>query len=368
MNMFCRRGVVTAVCVMLGACFWRGSERATDALPRAADGQYKRVALAWLSPAAPGDELDSIAGWAAPDATQWVIVSDKRGNRLRVFDGESGAPLRSFGGPGARPGEFSYPNGLAVIDDLLFVVERDNRRVQVLRLPDFLPLATFGEPDLRSPYGITVRALAAGEYELLVTDSYMTELHFNVVPPLTQLDARVKRYRLEADGAYVGVQLQQVFGDTTAAGALRKVESITVDAFHQRILIAEEDRSVGTALRAYTLNGEYSGRDVGFGTLRAQAEGIALWACADGSGYWIVADQFPERTVFQVFDRRALTRIGAFANNRVANTDGIWLRQTASLRFPEGVLFAVHDDKAIAAFDWRAIARVLQLPARCDAQ
>lgn len=367
MNTLGLRGALVVTCLFLAACFGHGGER-TDALPRADDVDYRSVAIAWLSPEAPGDELDSLAGWQAPDGARWLIASAKRSHRLRVFDGETGTPLRAFGGPGARPGEFSYPNGIAVVDDLLLVVERDNHRVQVLRLPDFLPLATFGEGDLRSPYGVNVRALAAGEYEVLVTDSYMSELDFNVPPPLAQLDARVKRYHLDVDGAYVGVRLQQTFGDTTAAGALRKAESIMVDAFHQRILIAEEDRSVGTALRAYTLTGEYSGRDVGFGTLRAQAEGIALWACADGSGYWIATDQFPERTVFQVFDRRALTRIGAFASKRVANTDGIWLRQGASPGFPAGALFAVHDDKAIAAFDWRVIAHALHLRVRCDAQ
>src|SRR3546814_2462843 len=83
-------------------------------------------------------------------SAQWLIATAKRSNRLRVFDGESGEPLRTVGGPGVRPGEFSYPNGISVIDALLLVVERDNHRVQVLRLPDFLPLATFGEHDLRS--------------------------------------------------------------------------------------------------------------------------------------------------------------------------------------------------------------------------
>lgn len=358
---------MVSACLLLGACFWRGSSQPERA-PSSDDVDYESVAIAWLSPEAPASELDSLAGWTAPDGAQWLIASDKRGDRLRIFDGESGAPLRSFGGPGARPGEFRYPNGIAVIDTLLLVVERDNHRVQVLRLPDLLPLATFGENDLRSPYGIAVMPLAAGEYEVLVTDSYMAGLGFDVTPPLPQLDARVKRFRMEVDGPYVGVRLQQVFGDTTAAGALRKVESIMVDAFNQRILIAEEDRSVGTALRAYTLGGAYSGRDVGFGTLRSQAEGIALWACADGGGYWIATDQFPDRSVFQVFDRRAVTRVGAFASKQVANTDGIWLRQAASSAFPGGVLFAVHDDKAVAAFDWRVIARKLRLRASCETQ
>ena len=110
------------------------------------------------------------------------------------------------------------------------------------------------------------------------------------------------------------------------------VESIAGDPVNGRLLIAEEDVRAGTALRVYTFAGEYSGRNLGFGLIRAQAEGIALWACADGSGYWIATDQFADRSVFHVFDRHSLAHLGAFASKRIANTDGIWLRQGATTR------------------------------------
>ena len=44
------------------------------------------------------------------------------------------------------------------------------------------------------------------------------------------------------------------------------------------------------------------------------------------------------------------------------------LRQSASPAFPGGVLFAAHDDRAVAAFDWRVIVRELHLRASCDKQ
>ena len=65
--------------------------------------------------------------------------------------------------------------------DLVFVVERDNHRVQVMELPDFVPLATFGEAELLKPYGLWLRELAPLELEVLVTDSYQTA--DNSVPP-----------------------------------------------------------------------------------------------------------------------------------------------------------------------------------------
>ena len=55
------------------------------------------------------------------------------------------------------------PNGIAVVDDLAFVVERDNHRIQAFTLPDFTSVGTFGASVLRLPYGLVVeRAGASG--------------------------------------------------------------------------------------------------------------------------------------------------------------------------------------------------------------
>src|SRR3546814_18795056 len=72
------------------------------------------------------------------------------------------------------------------------------------------------------------------------------------------------------------------------------------------------------------------------------AEGIALKACADGSGWWLTTEQGKGRTVFHLFDRSTLAHVGAVAGESVANTDGIWLHDPPSTRFPEGALHAVH--------------------------
>ena len=41
----------------------------------------------------------------------------------------------------------------------------------------------------------------------------------------------------------------------------------------------------------------------------------------------------------------------------------VWLHDVASERFPDGVLYAVHDDQGVVALDWRGIAEALELPA-----
>jgi 3-phytase len=329
------------------------------------------VAEAFVTAATPEANIDSPAAWRAPDGSTWLFATAKEGAGLVVYDGDTGATLRGVGRKGKAPGEFDRANGVFVQDDVLFVVERDNHRVQVLALPSLRTLGSFGEANLDQPYGLWLRPSGeAGGYEVLVTDAYMAGEDKNdddIVPPLAQLDHRVRRYKVTIESDNLKVEDGDAFGDTTAEGAIRIPESVWGDPANDRLLISEEDVATGTAVREYSLDGRYRGRSIGLGLFKAQAEGLALWQCADGSGYWIATDQFKDRSLFHLFDRRTLEHVGAFAGNTVGNTDGIWLHQTATTRFPAGVFYAVHDDQAVAAFDWRDVAGVLKLPATCPA-
>ncbi|HTM70871.1 MAG TPA: phytase, partial [Luteimonas sp.] len=102
------------------------------------------VPEAWESAMTPAEELDSLATWTTPDGGTWLIASAKSMHRLVIYDGETGEQLRTVGGKGDAAGQFKRPNGVAVFGDRLFVVERDNHRVQVLSLPSFRPIGSFG--------------------------------------------------------------------------------------------------------------------------------------------------------------------------------------------------------------------------------
>ena len=318
---------------------------------------------AFISPMQPADNIDSPAAWHAPDGTTWVIASAKATDRLVAYDGATGARLGAFGRTGDSAGELRRPNGVFVIDDLLFVVERDNRRVQVLSLPAFEPLLVFAADTLVKPYGLWVGRSGDG-YVVHVTDAYETAR--GTVPPLTELDRRVKRYRVQGDGnGGLSAHFLGAYGDTGVEGALRVVESIWADPANDRVLIAEEDESWANEIKLYTLAGEYAGRNFGADVLDAQAEGIALYTCADGGGYWITTAQGKKQTTFHLFDRQTLEHIGMFTGRQVANTDGVWLSQTTTSRFPAGAFYAVHDDQGVVAFDWRDIAAALDLRSDC---
>ena len=334
------------------------------------------VTESYVSEKFDGDELDSLAAWTAQDGATWLIASAKSGHRLVIFDADSGQRLRTAGGKGAAPGEFLRPNGVAVFGDLLFVVERDNRRVQVLRMPEFSPVGSFGNGELRSPYGLWLTETAPDELQVYITDSFMDGPRFDVVPPLAQLGERVRRYRvhLRADGGsdapafdvpafdahYLGA-----FGDTSEAAALRMVESIAGDPVHARLLIADEHRGTRSNLREYTLGGRFAGRSLPEGTFDGEAEGVALWSCRNDRGYWVAVDQQAPLTTFHLFDRDDLSPRGSFRGTVTAQTDGIALHAAATARFPAGALFAVHDDRAVAAFDLRDIVQALRLDSDC---
>jgi 3-phytase len=332
------------------------------------------VKESFVTAVTPDDNIDSPAAWRAPDGKTWLFATAKEGKGLVVYDGDSGATLRTVGTQGKASGQFNRANGIFVqpLADtpgqaLLFVVERDNRRVQVLALPSLRTLGTFGEGELHKPYGLWVRPQDGG-FEVLVTDAYMSGEDAQgeeIVPPLAQLGRRVQGYHVETAGEALTARNTGAFGDTGPAGAIRIPESLWGDVANDRLLIAEEDIATGTAVREYTLDGRYRGRTLGADVFKAQAEGIALWQCPDGSGYWIATDQFKDRSLFHVYDRRSLAHVGAFAGAVVGNTDGIWLHQAATARFPAGVFYAVHDDQAVAAFDWREVAQALRLPATC---
>lgn len=348
----------------------REPDERVDTMPRFATAgvEHVVVAEAFLTASSLADNVDSPAAWRAPDGRTWLFATAKEGGGLLLYDGDSGQTLRRIGREGEAAGEFRRPNGISVVGDLLFVVERDNRRVQVLSLPQLQTLAMVGSELLQQPYGLWVRTLAADAWELTVTDAYMAGKRangFDIPPPLPDLDRRMQRWKLSMRDGGLTVTHVGAFGDTSAGGAIRIPESIWGDVAHDRLLIAEEDTATGTAVREYDLAGNYRGRTLGLGSFQAQAEGIALWQCADGSGYWIATDQFPDRSLFHVYDRASLRHLGAFAGTTVANTDGVWLQQSATTRFPNGVFYAVHDDQGVGAFDWRDIARALALRTDC---
>jgi 3-phytase len=309
------------------------------------------VAEAWSSKPDRADNVDSVA---VSVEHGWVVATTKSTHQLLVLDASTGELVRRVGSEGPGLGEFRRPNGVAIIDDLVLVVERDNHRVQVLSLPEFEPLGAIGAEVLERPYGIAVAASHVA-IDLWVTDNF--ELPEGDPTGNPRLAERVRRFRMVRIDGGISSELISSFGETQGEGALWKVETIAVDAANNVLLVVDETES-RMGMRIYTLAGEYTGRNIGPEVFEAEPEGIRLWTDGD-AGYWVATDQHAKRTVFHLFDRTTFEHRGAIIGDLTANTDGIEVTSSAVGPFADGALFAVHDDRAVTAFDWRAISAAL---------
>jgi 3-phytase len=316
----------------------------------------------FLTPRDERDNVDSPAVWHGPGGQHWLLATAKSTDVILVYDAASGAFLRRFGGTGTGPGAFRRPNSAGVVGDLLLVVERDNRRVQVFQLPELRHLGFIGEETLRRPYGMTAFRVAGDTCALYVTDNYETA--DGAVPPDSALGERVRQYRFGVRGGALWSEELGAFGDRGGPGALRKVESLWADPAQGRLLVADE---LGLEVKVYTLAGRFTGEILGRGVIRSEPEGIALYTCGAEEGYWIATDQDYQRNLFCVFDRKTLTLLGAFSGRLTRNTDGVALTQAPFGPFAQGAFFAVHDDGNVAAFAWEDIARPLGLRHDCAA-
>jgi DNA-binding beta-propeller fold protein YncE len=66
----------------------------------------------------------------AIDSDGHVYVADALANQVQIFD-QDGTFLLGFGHGGNGPGAFMMPTGLAILDDMFFVADSHNQRVQV---------------------------------------------------------------------------------------------------------------------------------------------------------------------------------------------------------------------------------------------
>ncbi|MBN2068164.1 MAG: hypothetical protein JW739_00845 [Opitutales bacterium] len=321
------------------------------------------------------ENVDSPAVWNSEEGKRLLVSTAKSSHSLLVEDPENGHFITRIGGRGTALGQFDRPNGISIVADLCFVVERDNHRVQMLLLPDFRPLATFGEEDLVQPYGINVVGDAEGRYTVFVTDNREVEdsgiqdadeLSGDETVPDELLSQRVRVYQVEVEGEHVAtidIELENTFGDLSTLGKLSIVESIYADPQNDRLLIADESMDTpGHNVKIYSMNGSFSGQTIGDGIYEGQAEGIALvpGAAAD-DGYWVLTDQGKRNNYFHVFDRKTLAYVGSFRGETTLNTDGCWFDATPTSRFPNGAFYAVHNDGCVAAFSWHEIEEALGL-------
>ena len=290
--------------------------------------------------------MDSVALWVAPDPNQSILfITDKSRDVVEMHDPVTNTFIARLGSSGNGPGQFSRPNGIAVeyniqtgsgISDVVFVVERDNRRVSMFSLPAQNFLGHFGPNEMGEPYGIALH-WNGSQLQAWITDNDGSTDNVYV-------------YDIVASGAGLGGNFNFLF---PTAGTL---ESAVVDPISQRILLCDE--GAGNVM-VYDLSGNFIQR-FGQGHFSSDAEGIAIYDLGSGVGYIIVSDQFASPTEYEIFDRQNYQWLGHF-NGPTTKTDGITLTQAPLPNLPNGSFYAVNSDENVHVYDWADIASALGL-------
>ncbi len=288
-----------------------------------------------------------------------LFVTGKESDTVEILDPQSGKLLRTLGGPGKDLGQFRRPNGIAVIEDYLLVVERDNQRVQVLHLPDCRPIGSFGHDDLIKPYGLSLAPGEDGAWMIYITDDYSAPTGRGGKIDPQKLDGRIKVYSVKLQAEALQAQLKSKIGPADAAAALYKVESIQVDPDRNHLFVCEETED---CVKVYSLDGKYQGRLTSHWPAGHDTEGLALVndPKAPAGGYLIVTEQGPKLTSFHIYSADGAQYFGAFTGDPLlANTDGICFSPGDLGPMRAGALFAVHDDKQVYGYSWQKILDVL---------
>ena len=68
----------------------------------------------------------------ALDSDGHIYLTDTLFEAVQIFD-KSGQPLLTFGRPGMKSGEFSIPAGISITNDIIYVADSYNMRIQVFR-------------------------------------------------------------------------------------------------------------------------------------------------------------------------------------------------------------------------------------------
>ncbi|MCA9443599.1 MAG: hypothetical protein KC964_22555 [Candidatus Omnitrophica bacterium] len=303
----------------------------------------------------PGAEIDSVAVWRGDEDRNWIFVTGKTSNLVYVCDAVSGETLQTIGSGEIDDATLRRPNGILVVDDLLYVVERDNQRVQVFSLPELKSVGTFGKDRLIYPYGIAARSLPS-HHEVFITDNFDA---FDDQGNPVSLDGRIKKFRVTASEGIVHATHELSFGAEAGTDQLIEVESILADPTSDRLYVCDEP---GNVVRVYDSSGKDLKETIGEGTIRYEPEGMVFIENTElnPEGVLVITDQGEDQTILRIFSPDGKEYLGSFTGDPVlANTDGICFIPESFGPFVKGALFCVHDDLRVQGYSWGDVEKGL---------
>lgn len=204
----------------------------------------------------------------------WLLATDSVADKIHIYQANDATFLKSFGTSGAHPFELSEPNYLTLIDNIVFIGEQKNHRIQIVLLPEFTFLGFLGDNILKSPSSITAIQLTPKEYLIYILDQESaTE---NTTYYLHQFHLQWKEQSLVSE--WIDKKKLE-----------RPPFFIAADSQNQQLIIAQkesEKKSTGI-LEIYSLQNEHL-FSMPFTSSKGQTGAVTLVPTSDNHGYWII--------------------------------------------------------------------------------
>lgn len=249
---------------------------------------FKLIDIEWKTVCDKDLNLDSITSW-----NNLILVSSKNNHSILCFNKNTGKLVQTIGSKGFDHDKFNRPNGLKVINDYLFIVERDNKRCQIINMKTKEAISYFGFKNLKKPYGID-GLFYKDQYIIFITDEKKEIVFkFNII--------------IRDD------EIKKISSDTFLELSGAKLESILLDETNNRILIADEKMK---KIRIFSLSG------ILIKNIENIFEGDPEGMVRTDDSY-IFTDQIKEGTYFHVFDIKNMEYKHTLYNDLVKNSDGI---------------------------------------------
>jgi len=265
----------------------------------------KKADIIWKTVCDNNLNIDSITSWQ-----KYILVSSKDQHKILCYNKNNGKLEFSIGEKGYDYDKFNRPNGLTVIGNYLFVIERNNKRCQIINMKTRKSMSFFGYKKLEQPYGIS-GFLHKDQYIIFISDNKLDKIFkFNIVIENNEIKKISSSIFIELPGS--------------------SLESLLIDYNNERILIAQEERKKikifnYDKILIKEINNIFEG----------QPEGITMT-----NNNYIFTDQNDDKTFFHVYDKNSLEYKYSINNNLIKNTDGI--------HFEDGYLYAIDNDCSLA--------------------
>ena len=267
----------------------------------------KEMNIKWKTTCNDKLNLDSVTSWKNN-----ILVSSKDKHKIFGYDKVTGKLKFEIGDKGYDYDKLKRPSGITVINDYLFVIERDNNRCQVFNLNNKKSIAFFGFKKLKKPYGIS-GFFSKNQYVIFISDN--------------ELDT-VFKFNLTIDSNEIKKINSSIFIELPGSS----LESLYIDDKRSKILVTEGSRKKIKVFN-YDKILEYEIDNI------SNIKGISM-----SENSYILADQKDDTAYFHMYDTDAIKYKFSLNSHLIKNIN--------SVHYIDGYLYLIDNECSLFKMEY----------------